>query len=115
MTRTCKKSLTHESRVNLAINYREGPANMVSAKNARSRKIAYYNDLGARIGETHWRAKLTDADVEQVHALRDMGLSYKAIADKFDDVPGGIGKSTVRDIIKLRIRAQTATTRRRCG
>ena len=88
---------------------------MISAKSARSRRTAYYNDLGARIGETHWRAKLTDQDVEQIHALRDMGLSYKTIADKFDDVPGGISKSTVRDIIKLRIRAQTATTRRRCG
>jgi len=74
-----------------------------------------YNEVGCRIGETHHRAKLTDADIEQIMALRDLGLSYREIALKFDDIPGGIAKSTVRDIIKCRIRAQVATSYKRCG
>ena len=74
-----------------------------------------FNDIGCRIGETHHRAKLTDADIEQIFALRDLGLSYRVIALKFDDIPGGISKSTVRDVLKCRIRAQVATNFKRCG
>lgn len=74
-----------------------------------------FNDIGCRIGETHHRAKLSDADIEQIFALRDLGLSYREIALKFDDIPGGIAKSTVRDIIKCRIRAQVTTNFKQCG
>ena len=66
-----------------------------------------FNDRGCRVGETHHRAKLTDADIDQILELRELGLSYRQIAEKFDDIPGGISKSTVRDIVKCRIRAQT--------
>lgn len=66
----------------------------------------WINDLGRRIGQGHHRAKLTDTDVDQILALRDAGMSYGAIARKFDNVPGGVAKSTVRDICTGRIRGQ---------
>ena len=61
---------------------------------------------GFRVGETHHRAKRTDDDVNQVLELRDAGLSYGEIVAKFDDVPGGVSKSWVRDVCTGRIRAQ---------
>lgn len=79
------------------------------------KRMLAFNELGLRVGETHHRAKLTDDDIAQIMALRDLGLSYREIAEKFDDIPGGIAKSTVRDIIKCRIRAQVPSTYRRCG
>lgn len=48
-------------------------------------RIAAVNDEGRVIGEFHHRAKLSDADVDLILALRDAGLSYGAIAAKFDD------------------------------
>ena len=70
------------------------------------RRACWVNERGRRIGEGHQRAKLTDAEVDLIHELREAGMSYGAIARKFDDVPGGIGKSTVRDICTGRIRGQ---------
>lgn len=69
-------------------------------------RVTWVNELGRRIGEGHQRAKLSDAAVELVHELREAGMSYAQIAAKFDDVPGGIAKSTVRDICTGRIRGQ---------
>ena len=63
------------------------------------------NAAGYRIGESHHRAKLTDADVDLILYLRDAGLSYAQIARKFDDGVT-VSKSTVRDICLGRIRAQ---------
>ena len=63
-------------------------------------------EAGDRVGETHPRAKRSDADVEQVLSLRDAGLSYGEIAAKFDDIPGCVSKSWVRDICTGRIRGQ---------
>ena len=71
------------------------------------------NDKGYRIGETHHRAKLTDADVDLILELRDAGLTYAAIAAKWDDGVT-ISKSTVRDVCKGRIRAQRASKYRPC-
>ena len=64
------------------------------------------NEGGRRIGQSHHRAKLTDGDVDLVLALREQGLSYSQIARKLDHVPGGVAKSTVRDICNGRTRAQ---------
>jgi hypothetical protein len=47
----------------------------------------------------HHRAKMDMEDVQLILALRDHGLSYKAIAEKFE-----CGISTVRDITKGRTR-----------
>lgn len=67
------------------------------------------NEAGYRVGETHHRAKLTDADVDTILALREYGLSYREIAEKFDDGVE-ISKSTVRDVCSGRIRAQAPYT-----
>ena len=64
-------------------------------------------EVGGRayvVGETHHRAKLTDADVELIFELAAHGLSQRAIARKFDDIEGGISRETVRDILSGRIR-----------
>lgn len=70
-----------------------------------STKQVAVNAAGYRVGQSHHRAKLSDEDVELILYLRDEGLSYAAIAGKFDDGMT-ISKSTVRDICLGRIRAQ---------
>lgn len=78
-------------------------------------RIVALNERGRRIGETHPRARWTDADVELVLALRDEGLSYREISRKFDDTPRGyMPVSTVRDICKGLIRAQIPAGFKRC-
>jgi hypothetical protein len=76
-------------------------------------KLVFVNDSGKRIGEDHHRAKLTDKDTELVFYLRDAGLSYLQIAQKFDDIDGGISRSTIRDIIKGRRRNQVPAATKR--
>lgn len=61
------------------------------------------NEIGRRIGHDHHRAKLTNGEVELIIELRESGMSYLQIAKKFE-----VGKSTVRDIVKARRRAQYA-------
>lgn len=58
---------------------------------------------GRRIGQTHPRAKLSDAAADQLFALRAKGISYQRLADLV-----GVSKSTVRDICNGRIRSQVA-------
>lgn len=72
----------------------------------KRRKWVTVNDRGYRVGACHPRAKLSEADIELIFTLRDEGLSYAAIASKFDDIEGGISKSTVRDVLKGITRAQ---------
>lgn len=78
---------------------------MVSIRE-RARRLIKVNDGGRRIGEDHHRAKLSDADVELVLRLHEGGLGYARIAQKFDDIPGGVAKSTIRDICTAQTRAQ---------
>lgn len=63
------------------------------------------NDLGMRIGSGHPRAKLTDAEVDQLLADRgpdhEPAMSYMELARKW-----GISKASVRDIVKGRRRGQ---------
>ena len=87
---------------------------MVSIR-TRVLRLIRVNEGGRRIGEDHHRAKLSDADVAQVYALLDAGVSYAKIAAKFDDIPGGISKSTIRDIATGRIRSQLCARVKRCG
>lgn len=65
------------------------------------------NLAGKRIGAEHPRAKLSDDTVELILYLRDQGLSYQGIADKFDDGTLTVSKSHVRNIVKGIRRAQT--------
>lgn len=70
------------------------------------RRFVRVNERGRAIGEDHHRAKLSDADIDLILELRDGGMSYGVIASKLDHVPGGVAKSTVRDICTGRIRGQ---------
>lgn len=72
-------------------------------------KLVGFNDKGKRCGETHHRAKLSDADVDLILYLHIEGLTFTAIAAKFDDGMT-ISKSTVRDICRGKIRAQYPAT-----
>lgn len=56
------------------------------------RRMVPLNDIGRRIGEAHPRAKLTDAQVDQVWALREQGWSYNRIAKEFKVSKGCIWK-----------------------
>ena len=66
------------------------------------------NDRGRRIGEGHPRAKLLDREVEQVLALLATGMSYAAVAEKFD-----VSKSCIAHIASGRRRSQAIETVRR--
>lgn len=51
------------------------------------------NEAGLRIGEDHPNAKLTNAEVELIRSLHeDDGMSYEAIAEKFDVSKWAIGR-----------------------
>ena len=65
-------------------------------------KLIGIGENGARVGETHHRAKLTDEDVDLIRELHeDYGLSYRELAVKFE-----VSKSTIRDIVVCRRRWQ---------
>ncbi len=61
------------------------------------------NETGRRIGESHPNTKLTDHDVELILALVDEGLSYTAVAEKFE-----VSKSCIQHIVSGRNRGQWA-------
>lgn len=42
------------------------------------------NERGLRVGQDHQRAKLTDASVELIRQLREGGMTYRSIAQKFE-------------------------------
>lgn len=65
------------------------------------KKVIGVNDKGLRVGQYHQRAKLSDAAVELIRRLREDGLSYRVIAEKFE-----VGVRTVRDICAYTRRAQ---------
>ncbi len=64
-------------------------------------KLVALNENGRRIGQHHPRAKLLDAEVEQVLDLLDGGLSYSAVAAKMD-----VSKSCVQHIANGSRRSQ---------
>jgi DNA invertase Pin-like site-specific DNA recombinase len=66
------------------------------------KRVVAVNENGTRIGEDHWRAKLTDRDVELIRRLRADGMRYRDLAEKF-----GVGKTTIQDILTGRSRCQT--------
>ena len=84
----------------------------MNGKNPPTGKVGF-NSGGYRVGETHHRAKLKDADIELILYLREAGLSYRQIADKFDDGKLVVSKSTVRDVCSGRIRGQAPTQYRK--
>lgn len=59
------------------------------------------NEDGLRIGEDHPNAKLTDSEVDLVRRLREEGLTYSQLADKFE-----VSKWTIGRICRYERRAQ---------
>jgi hypothetical protein len=59
------------------------------------------NAEGMRIGESHPRAKLTDAEADTLYALHAAGTSYRVLALRF-----GISKSCAAGIVQGRRRGQ---------
>ena len=67
------------------------------------KRIVWVNDRGLRVGEDHQNARLTNAEVDLLLALRDDGWSYRQLALKFE-----ISKSGVRKICKGQTRCQAS-------
>ena len=67
-------------------------------------KTVLVNCCGHVIGQDHHRARLTDAEVDQIIELRATGCTWPDIADKF-----GISKGQAHDYWSGRRRSQTAT------
>ena len=66
-------------------------------------EIVAYNEMGRRIGQTHHRAKLSDAQVDEIRELHeDLNLSYSRIAIMFR-----ISKAAVAMICQYKRRADT--------
>lgn len=59
------------------------------------------NSKGYRIGQSHHRAKLSDADVALIFELRKQGLYQREIAEKME-----CGQTTVKKILSGKIRNQ---------
>lgn len=78
---------------------------MVSVTRRKKHRRVGVNERGRPVGETHPLAKLSDADIELIHELREAGLSYAAIAAKFDDGVT-VSKSHVRHIVNGHRRGQ---------
>jgi predicted DNA-binding protein (UPF0251 family) len=55
-------------------------------------KLVALNENGRRIGEHHPLAKLTDAEVELVHGMREDGLTLSEIAKKMEVTKGCVWK-----------------------
>jgi len=55
------------------------------------RRVIGVNEVGARVGESHHNAKLTDAEVDMLLQLREEGWGYRRLAAMFD-----VSKRTVR-------------------
>jgi hypothetical protein len=59
------------------------------------------NEDNRRVGQTHPAAKLSDADIDLVFALREAGLSFGQIAAKFD-----VQRACIHKVISGQRRAQ---------
>ena len=56
-------------------------------------RVIAVNERGKPIGQDHYNAKLTDADVECIRTLHEQhGLSYQVLAVKFDVSKWAVGR-----------------------
>jgi len=75
-------------------------------------RYASTNDRGRVIGEHHHSAKLSEADIELILVLREAGLSYRQISEKFDTDPR-VSKSMVCAVCTGARRRQTTMGHKR--
>lgn len=64
--------------------------------------VVAVNENGARVGDSHLQARLTNGEVDLLLRLHEDGWGYRRLAEKF-----GISKSGVRRICKGETRCQT--------
>lgn len=67
------------------------------------KRVVGVSECGVRVGQDHPKAVLTDAEVEQMLALRAEGWSYGRLAEKFE-----VSKNTVASICQGRRRVVIA-------
>ena len=65
-------------------------------------RLVAVNAQGLRIGDSHPNASLTDGEVETVRRLHEAGMSYEALAAKFE-----VSYWTIGRICRYERRAQT--------
>ena len=68
------------------------------------KRVVGVSDAGVRVGQDHPKAVLTDAQVEQLLALRAEGWSYGRLAETFE-----IPKASVASLCQGRRRMAIAT------
>ncbi len=66
------------------------------------------NARGLRVGEDHPNSRLTDAEVELMRRLHDDGMSYTALAEKFE-----VSRHCVGRICRYERRAEPAIRTKR--
>lgn len=66
-------------------------------------KIVGVNEKGRPVGQSHWKARFTDTEIDLIFELYEDGLTITEIAKKFET-----RKSTINDILKGRRRSQHA-------
>lgn len=69
----------------------QGKRNQPAQEEIVPLKVAV-NEAGLRVGESHQRAKLTDAEVEMIRRLHTEGLTYSELAAKFEVNRFHVGK-----------------------
>lgn len=67
-----------------------------------TRRLLAVNEIGKPIGEDHHNAKLTNADVDLIFALRDEGMTLREIGEKFE-----VRKAAIWKILHGHRRAHT--------
>lgn len=75
----------------------------VNMGNTLGRKLVAVNEFGQRVGESHPRARLSDADVDQMFAMRERGDTVRAVARHF-----GIAWQYASKVLNYRARNQLA-------
>lgn len=83
---------------------------MVKVRQLAKLRMVAVNDRGLRIGESHPRSVLTDAEVDLLLELRDAGLTLGVLAAKFD-----VSKGCVAKIVSGQRRGQVAAEWRALG
>lgn len=55
-------------------------------------KIISVNEAGLRVGEDHPNSKLTNHEVDLIRYLRECGMSYSTLSEKFEISKGAVAK-----------------------